>query len=100
MWGLRKEGDLETRDGGQQVQANVESALAPSMINEEQVQVGVDVKETSTIDVVRIEVDLAKIIMNIVEQETIDSPPMLKQENANEVVHIVRSDILNFIYYN
>jgi len=53
MWGLRNEGDFTARDGGQQVQAIVESALVPSMINEEQVQAGVDVKETSTTDVVR-----------------------------------------------
>jgi hypothetical protein len=92
--------DLEARDGGQQVQASVESALALSMINEEQVQASVDVKETSTTNVIRIEVDLVKIILNIVEQEIIDSPPMLKQENANEVVDIDRNDILNFIYYN
>ncbi len=44
--------------------------------------------------------DLAKIILNIVEQEAIDFTPMLKQENANEVVDINRSDILNFTYYN
>jgi HJR/Mrr/RecB family endonuclease len=97
---LKSEGDLEARDGGQQVQASVESALVPSMINEEQVQVGVDVVETTIANVVRIEVDLAKIILNVVEQETIYSAPMLEHENANEVVHINQSDILNFTYYN
>ncbi len=51
MWGLRSEGDFEARDGGQQVQASVESALAPSMINEKQVQAGVDVVETSTTNI-------------------------------------------------
>jgi hypothetical protein len=56
--------------------------------------------ETSTIDVVRIEVDLAKIILNIVEHETIDFTPMLEQENANEVVDIDQGDIFNFNYYN
>jgi len=100
MWGFRNERDMEARDGGQQVQVSVESALAPSMINEEQVQAGVDIVGTSTTNVVRIEMDLAKIILNIMEQKTIDSPPMLEQENANEVVDIDRSDILNFIYYN
>jgi len=64
--GLRSEGDLEARDGGQ-VQTNVENALAPSTINEEQVQTSVDVVETSIAYVVRIEVDLVKIILNIVE---------------------------------
>ncbi len=97
--GLRSEGDLEVRDGGQ-VQTSVENALAPSTINEEQVQASVDVVETSIAYVVRIEVDLVKIILNIVEQKTIDFIPMLEQENANEVVDIDRGDILNFTYYN
>jgi hypothetical protein len=66
MWGLRSEGDLEARDGGQ-VQTSVENALAPSTINEEQVQTSVDVVETSITYVVKIEVDLVKIILNIVE---------------------------------
>ncbi len=64
MWGLRNEGELEARDGGEQMQAN---ALAPNMINEEQVQASVDIKKTSTTNVVRIKVDLAKIILNIME---------------------------------
>jgi len=99
MWGLRSEGDLEARDGGQ-VQTNVENALAPSTINEEQVRASVDVVETSIANVVKIQVDLVKIILNIVEQKTIDFIPMLEQENANEVVDIDRGDILNFTYYN
>jgi hypothetical protein len=82
------------------VQTSVENALAPSTINEEQVQASVDVVETSIAYVVRIEVDLVKIILNIVEQKTIDFIPMLEQENANEVVDIDRGDILNFTYYN
>ncbi len=82
------------------MQASVESALAPSMINEKHVQGGVHVVETSIIDVVKIEVDLAKIILNIVEQQTIDFTPMLEQENANEVVDIDQGDIFNFNYYN
>jgi hypothetical protein len=48
----------------------------------------------------RIEVDLAKIILNIAKQETIDHTPMIEQENANEVVDIDRGDILKFTYYN
>jgi hypothetical protein len=56
--------------------------------------------ETFITYVVRIEVDLVKIILNIVEQNTIDFIPMLEQENANEVVDIDRGDILNFSYYN
>jgi hypothetical protein len=99
MWGLRSEGDLEARDGGQ-VQTNVENALAPSTINGEQVRASVNVVETSITNVVKIEVDLVKIILNIVEQKTIDFIPMLEQQNANEVVDIDRGDILNFTYYN
>jgi len=99
MWGLKNEGGLEARDGGQQMQASVENALAPSTINEEQVQASVVVVKTSTPNV-RIEVNLAKIILNIAEQETINSTPMIEQENANEVVDIDRGDILNFTYYN
>ncbi len=87
MWGLKNEGGLEARDGGQQMQVSVENALAPSTINEEQVQASVDVVKTSTPNV-RIEVNLAKIILNIAEQETINSTPMIEQENANEVVDI------------
>jgi len=56
--------------------------------------------ETSIANVVKIEVDLVKIILNIVEQKTIDFIPMLEQQNANEVVDIDRGDILNFTYYN
>jgi hypothetical protein len=63
--------------------------LALSTINEEQVQVGVDVVERSTTDVARIEADLAKTILNIVEQGIVIPDPMLEQENANRVVDIV-----------
>jgi hypothetical protein len=55
---------------------------------------------TSITYVVRIEVDLVKTIVNIMEQETIIHALMLEQENTNEVVNIDRSDILNFTYYN
>lgn len=100
LQGLKNEGNLEVGDGGQQVQVSVEDALASSMISEEQVQVGVDVVERSTIDVARIEMDLAKTIFNIVEQEIVILAPMLEQKNANKVVDIDQGDILNFIYYN
>jgi hypothetical protein len=82
------------------------------MINEEQVQVGVDVVERSTTDVVersttdvaRIETDLAKTILNIVEQEIVILAPMVEQGNANRVVDIVDikvtySTLLIIIYW-
>ncbi len=50
---------------------------------------GVDVVERSTTDVARIEADLAKTILNIVEQGIVIPDPMLEQENANRVVDIV-----------
>jgi hypothetical protein len=48
------------------------------MLNEEQVQVGVDVVERSTTNVAKIEVDLTKIILNVVEQDIIILAPMLE----------------------
>jgi hypothetical protein len=54
------------------VQANVEDgALALCNVNEKQVQMGVEVRETSTRDVVTIEIDLQKNIEMIVEQENV-----------------------------
>jgi hypothetical protein len=67
------------------------------MLNEEQVQVGVDVVERSTTNVARIEVDLAKTILNIVEQDIVILAPMLEQKNANKVVDIDQGDILNLL---
>ncbi len=61
---------------------------------------GVDVVETFITNVVRIEVDLGKSILNIVQQKTIILAPMLEQETTNEVVDIDQDDILNFTYYN
>jgi len=67
------------------------------MLNEEQVQVGVDVVERSTTNVARIKVDLAKTIFNIVEQDIVILAPMLEQKNANKVVDIDQGDILNLL---
>ncbi len=54
------------------MQANVEDgALALCNVNEKQVQMGVEVRETSTRDVVTIEIDLQKNIEMIVEQENV-----------------------------
>ncbi len=49
--------------------------------------------ERCTTNVVRIEVDLAKTILSIVEQEIIIFASMLEQENANKVVDIDQGDI-------
>ncbi len=49
---------------------------------------GVDVVKTFITNVVRIEVDFVKTILNIVEEKTIIFTPMLKQKNTNEVVDI------------
>ncbi len=56
------EEDLETRVIGQQAQIGVEDVRALTLNGniEKQVQVGLDVGETSTIDVNRIEVELQK----------------------------------------
>jgi hypothetical protein len=54
------------------VQVNVENgALAPCNVNEEQVQVSVEVGETSTIDLATIEINLPKTIEIIVQQEKV-----------------------------
>ncbi len=44
------------------MQMNVEGALAPSTINEKQMQPGVDVVETYVMDVIIIKMDLVKTI--------------------------------------
>ncbi len=71
MEGVMDEGNLEGRKM-QQVQSSVEDgALTLCNVNEEQMQMGVEVEETSTRDVVTIEFDLQKIIEMIVEQENV-----------------------------
>ncbi len=53
-------------------------ALVPNEIVEEQVQVGEDIRETSMIDVDKIEVE--KIILMIEEQENVIFTPVFKQK--------------------
>jgi hypothetical protein len=62
MGGAMNEEDLETRVIGQQAQIGVEDVRALTLNGniEKQVQVGLDVEETSTIDVNKIEVELQK----------------------------------------
>jgi S-adenosylmethionine hydrolase len=70
MGSVMDEGDLEGKKM-QQVQASVEDgALAPCNVKEKQVQMGVEVGETSTTNLT-IEVDLQKTIEMIVEQENV-----------------------------
>jgi len=62
MGGAMNEEDLDTRVIGQQAQIGVEDVRALNLNGniEKQVQVGLDVGETSTIDINRIEVELQK----------------------------------------
>jgi len=62
MGGAMNEEDLETRVIGQQAQIGVEDVRALTLNGniEKQVQVGLDVEETSTIDVNKIKVELQK----------------------------------------
>jgi hypothetical protein len=98
--------DLERGVIGQQTQHGVENvfALTPNGNIEEQMQAGVDVKETCAIDVNKIEVELQNTIDMINEQKIVIFIAMSKQENAigdvKPHVDIDASDILNLIYYN
>jgi uncharacterized protein (DUF1786 family) len=73
MGGAMNEEDLETRLMKQQVQVDVEDvgALTLNENIEKQMQVGVDVGETSTTYVNKIEVEFQKIIDMIEEQEIV-----------------------------
>jgi hypothetical protein len=67
---------------------------------EDQMQVGVDVGETSMAYVSRIDVELQKMI-NVIEEHGIITPGvMLELENVQLHVEIYGGDILNFKYYN
>ncbi len=71
---------------------------------EEQMQVGVDVKETCAIDVSKIEVELQNTIDMIDKQKIVIPNAMSEQKNVNKDVEphveIDASAILNLIYYN
>jgi len=73
LGGAMNEEDLETRLMKQQVQVDVEDvgALTLNENIEKQMQVGVDVGETSTTYVNKIEVEFQKIIDMIEEQEIV-----------------------------
>ncbi len=76
------------------------AALALSGNVEDQVQASVDVGETSTIDVRKIEVGLQKLIDMIEEREIVVSNAMLEQNNVQPHVEIDGGDTLNFISFN
>ncbi len=75
-------------------------ALALSGNVEDQVQASVDVGETSTIDVRKIEVELQKLIDMIKEWEIVVSNAMLEQNNVQPHVEIDGGDTLNFTSFN
>jgi CRISPR/Cas system-associated endoribonuclease Cas2 len=86
----------------QQTQVGVKHvvALALSGNVEERVQTSVDVGETSTTNVNKIEVELQKLIDMIEEQEIVVPNAMLEQNNVQPHVEIDRGDTLNFTSSN
>jgi hypothetical protein len=95
MRGVISEGGLNGLKMQKQMQAIVEDgALVPCNVNEEQVQVTIEVGETSTMDLVTIEVDLQKTIEMIVEQENVALALEPKEdEHVIEYVEIDSGDI-------
>ncbi len=78
----------------QQTQVGVKNVVALALNGnvEEQVQARVDVGETSTIDVSKIEVELQKPINMIEEQESVVPNAMLEQNNVQPHVEIDGGD--------
>jgi hypothetical protein len=64
-------------------------ALIPNEIVEEQVQVGEDIRETSTIDANKIKVDLEKIILMIEEQKNVILTPLSKQKMQKRLLKLM-----------
>jgi hypothetical protein len=100
MGGVMNEGGLERWKMQKHMQTNVEDgALALCNVNEEQVQVSVEVGETSTSNFTIIEIDLQKFIEMIVEQENVVF--VLKPKEDEHVighVEIHASDIFILTY--
>jgi len=72
MGGVMNKGGLERWKMQKCVQTNVEDgALALCNVNDKQVQMSVEVGETSIANLVTIEVDLQKTIEMIMEQENV-----------------------------
>jgi hypothetical protein len=99
MGGVMNEEHLEVRVMGQQTSVeNVVLLVANEIVEEEEVQVGENVGETSKGDVDQVEMDLERTILMIIDQENVvHVVPLLEQENANEDVephaHIDGGDI-------
>ncbi len=78
------------------------AALASLEIIQEQVQVGGDARETSVVDVNKIDANLEKTILMIEKQANVVLILVLEEENTNEDVElhaqIDGGDILNFLY--
>ncbi len=64
-------------------------ALVPNEIVEEQLQVGEDIRETSTIDADKIEVDLEKIILMIEEQKNVIFIPVSNQKMQIRLLNLM-----------
>jgi hypothetical protein len=102
--GMGGEGDLEVGVVGHEMQVlakNVDTLVTHEIV-QEQVQIGGDVGEASTVDAYRIEVDLEKTILMIEIQKNVVPILVSKEENTNEDVEphaqIDGNDILNFLY--
>jgi len=88
-WKMQKHVQMSVEDG----------ALAQCNVNEEQVQANVELRETSTINLATIEVDLQKTIEMIVEQENVVLVSELEEdEHVIRHVEIDASDILILTY--
>jgi hypothetical protein len=70
------------------VQANVEDgALVSCNVNEEQVQMNVEVRETSIANLAIIEVDLQKTIKMIMEEKNI-ALALVQEEDEHVIGHV------------
>jgi hypothetical protein len=88
-WKMQKHVQMSVEDG----------ALAQCNVNEEQVQANVELRETSTINLATIEVDLQKTIEMIMEQENVVLVSELEEdEHVIRHVEIDASDILILTY--
>jgi hypothetical protein len=99
MGGVMNKRHLEVEVMGQQASVeNVVLFIPSEIVEEEQVEAGENVGETSKGNVDQIEMDLERIILMMEDQENvINIAPLSDQENANEDVdphaHINGGDI-------
>jgi hypothetical protein len=82
------EGSLKGWKMQKHVQANVEDgALVSCNVNEEQVQMNVEVKETSIANLTIIEVDLQKTIKIIMEEKNV-ALALVQEEDEHVIGHV------------